>query len=242
MLCRTALVPRARTASLPAHPSSVAGSPECLLAVLETFMSCTLIRFFGRTTSSPSTCERHTTGLLPPLASCHPCLRSQSPVCCASARAARYPRGYDTCPVTHLFSSLAKSARLPTTCRQCAAMPLALGHPCPSSLPSSRARDLSLSCACPRVCCCRARLPPLHATISVPLIFNPPVTAAHHAMAINGGHTAAPSVPLVQFMTAMSSIPWSSFFPTESILVFASLLHVQPPGPALVRLQYMHCT
>jgi hypothetical protein len=138
MLYRTALVRRARTASLPAHPSSVAGSPECLLVVLEPFISCTPIHFFGRTTSSPSMCERHTTGLLPPLASCHPCLRSHAPVRCAGARAARYPRGCDTRPPACLFASLAKSARLPATCRQCATTPLALGHPCPSRLPCSR--------------------------------------------------------------------------------------------------------
>jgi hypothetical protein len=233
MLCRTALVRRARTASLPAHPSSVAGSPECLLAVLEPFMSRTPIRFFGRTTSSSSTCEHHTTGLLPPLASSHPCLRLHAPVRCAGARAARYPRGCDTRPPTRLFASLAKSTRLPATCRQCAATPLALGHPCPSRLLSSRARGLSLSRARPRVRCCRARLPPLHAAISVPLVFNPPVTAAHHATAINGGHTAAPSVPLVQFMTAMSSTPGQVFSPQNPSLCLrhcctSSLLALHP--------------
>jgi hypothetical protein len=44
------------------------------------------------------------------------------------------------------------------------------------------------------------------AAISVPLVFNPQVTAAHHAMAVNNVHTAASSVTLVQFVTTMSTI------------------------------------
>jgi hypothetical protein len=89
--CRTAPVRRARTASFPAHPSSVAGSLECLLAVLEQFISRAAIRFFVQATSSPSTFERHTSGILPPLASRTPCPCSHAPVCCAGARAAHYP-------------------------------------------------------------------------------------------------------------------------------------------------------
>jgi hypothetical protein len=51
-----------------------------------------------------------------------PCPCSHTPVCCAGARAACYPRGCDT--------------RLTAPCHQRAAMPLAPGHLCPSRLPS----------------------------------------------------------------------------------------------------------
>jgi hypothetical protein len=53
-----------------------------------------------------------------------PCPCSHATVCCASARAARYPRGHYT--------------RLLVPCRQRAAMLLAPGHLCPSRLPSPR--------------------------------------------------------------------------------------------------------
>jgi hypothetical protein len=53
-----------------------------------------------------------------------PCPCSYAPVCCAGTRAARYPRGRDTC--------------MPALCRQRAAMPLAPGHMCLSRLPSPR--------------------------------------------------------------------------------------------------------
>jgi hypothetical protein len=63
-----------------------------------------------------------------------PCPCSYPPVCCAGARAARYPRGRDT--------------RMPAPCRQRAAMPLAAGHMCPSRLPSSWPFTLSHTHEC----------------------------------------------------------------------------------------------
>jgi hypothetical protein len=72
---------------------------------------------------------------------------------CAGVRAACYPRGCDTRSPARLSASLAESARYPRRAAS-AATPLALGH-----LAGSRPFN-SLSHACPRVRCCRARLPP----------------------------------------------------------------------------------